>query len=56
MSVGFVTLGNITTLSSISSTENYAYFYLPLEGEYEKLLKYEGEYKNLLEYEGYYDG
>ena len=43
---GWLTLGNVQTLSEISATESYAYFYLPLEGEYQ----------NLLEYEGYYDG
>ena len=46
MSISYVTLGNIITLSTISSSETNAYFYLPLEGEYQ----------NLLEYEGYYDG
>lgn len=53
---GWITLGNIITLSDISSSETYAYFYLPLEGEYQNLLPLEGEYQNLLEYEGYYDG
>lgn len=33
MSVPFVTLGNIITLSSISSTESYAYYELPIEAE-----------------------
>ena len=33
MSVPFVSLGNIITLSTISSTDSYAYFELPIESE-----------------------
>lgn len=33
MSVQFVSLGNIIMLSSISSTDSYAYYELPIESE-----------------------
>ncbi len=33
MSVPYVTLGNIITLSTISASESYAYYELPIEAE-----------------------
>ena len=33
MSVPFVSLGNIIMLSTISATESYAYYELPIESE-----------------------
>ena len=42
MSISYVTLGNIITLSTVSSSDTYAYFEFPVEAEVIVEYKVEG--------------